>query len=208
MANLESVSLWHTAANDTVPDGGSVYTAPLNQPLVLDLDRTLLRSDLLMELAEREACRGRRVVMATASDDLKARRAMKRFAFMGEVVVCDETQNQKGATKAQRLTELFPQGFIYAGESDADLAVWQRAQSAVGVNLQSQTAKALARLGKPMLLLNDTKQPASVPTKAVQMKRWTKNALTFIPLFLAGMAQRAKIKTRQQLRPQGDPNPR
>lgn len=199
MANLESVSLRHTAANDTVPDGSSVYTAPLNQPLVLDLDRTLLRSDLLMELAEREVCRGRRVMLATASDDLAARRVMKRFAFIGEVLASNEKQN---------LTELFPQGFIYAGDSDTDLAVWRQAQSAVGVNLQPQTAKALARLGKPMLLLNDTKQPAGVLMKAAHVKQWAKNVLSFIPLFLAGMAQHAKIKTRRQLRQQGDPNPR
>jgi phosphoserine phosphatase len=196
MANLESVSLRHTAANDTVPDGSSVYTAPLTQPLVLDLDRTLLRSDLLMKLAEREACRGRRVVLATPSDDLTARRVLKRFAFIGEVLASNETQHVTGAAKAQRLAELFPQGFIYAGDSKADLAVWQQAQSAVGVNLQPQTAKALARLGKPMLLLNDAKQPVGALMKAARVKQWAKNALTFLPLFLAGMAQHAKFKNR------------
>lgn len=196
MANLESVSLRHTAANDTVPDGSSVYTAPLTQPLVLDLDRTLLRSELLMKLAEREACRGRRVVLATPSDDLTARRVMKRFAFIGEVLATNQTQNVTGAAKAQHLAELFPQGFIYAGESEADLAVWQQAQSAVGVNLQPQTAKALARLGKPILLLNDAKQPVGVLMKAAQVKQWVQHALAFLPLFLAGLAQHAKIKNR------------
>ncbi|MFN3170733.1 MAG: hypothetical protein ACE37E_08570 [Hyphomicrobiales bacterium] len=196
MANLESVSLRHTAANDTVPDGSSVYTAPLTQPLVLDLDRTLFRSDFLMKLAEREACRGRRVVLVTASDDLTARRVLKRFAFIGEVVASNETQNVTGAAKAQHLAELFPQGFIYAGDSKADLAVWQQAQSAVGVNLQPQTAKALARLGKPMLLLNDAKQPVGVRTKAARVKQWAKNALTLLPMFLVGMAQHAKFKNR------------
>lgn len=107
MANLESVSLRRTAANDTMPDGSSVYTAPLTQPLVLDLDRSLLRSDLLMELAERESSRGRRVVMATAFDDLTARRLKKRFAFIGEVLASNGAQNLKGAAKAQRLAAIF-----------------------------------------------------------------------------------------------------
>lgn len=66
----------------------------------------------------------------------------------------------------------------------------------MGVNLQPNTAKALARLGKPMLLLNDTKQSAGVLMKAARVKQWAKNALTFILLFLAGMAQHAKIKNR------------
>lgn len=196
MANLESVSVRHTAANDTVPDGRSVYTAPLNLPLVLDLHDTSLHSDLLMELVERETSRGRRVVLATSSDDLTARRLMKRFAFMGEVLASNETRNLKGDAKAQHLAKLFPQGFIYGGDSQADRAVWQKAQSAVGVNLQPKTAKSLARLGKPMLLLNDTRQSPGVLTKAGQLRRRTDSVLTFIRLLLAGLAQQAKIKSR------------
>jgi 4-hydroxybenzoate polyprenyltransferase/phosphoserine phosphatase len=238
MVTLESVSLRHAAANDQLRDARSVHNAPLNQPLVLDLDQTLLRSDLLVEcfvaalrrnpfvlfqaifwlargkaflkkklapyapddldaipahdgvveLAEREARRGRRVVLATASDELMARRVAKRFAFIAEVFASDGTKNLKGASKAERLAERFPQGFIYAGDSKADLVVWARAQSAVGVNLQPKTAKALAQLGKPMLLLNDAKHPARVLIKAARVKQWAKNALIFIPLFLAGMA--------------------
>lgn len=237
MATLESVALGRRADNDRPHDGASVHTAPLDQPLVLDLDQTLLRSDLLVEclvaalrrnpfilvlamvwlvrgravlkqklaafapddldaipahdgvveLAEREARRGRSIVLATASDELMARRVAKRFPFIGEVMASNGVQNLKGAAKADALAERFPQGFIYAGDSRADITVWQKAASAVGVNLQPKTARALARLGKPMLLLNDAGHPARVLAKAARLKQWAKNTLIFAPLFLAGM---------------------
>lgn len=237
MATLDSIAWGRTADNDPSHDGSSVHATPLDQPLVLDLDHTLLRSDLLVEclvaalrrnpfilllalvwlmrgkavlkqklaafapddleaipahdgvveLAEREARRGRAIVLATASDELMARRVARRFAFIGEVMASNGVRNLKGPTKADALADRFPQGFIYAGDSPADLTVWKKAGSAVGVNLQPKTAKALAALSKPMLLLNDAKHPGRVLIKAARVKQWAKNALIFTPLFLAGM---------------------
>lgn len=237
MATLDSVSSRPKPGNDILVDRTSVHAAPINQPLVLDLDHTLLRSDMLVEcfvaalrrnpfilfsaiiwlargkavlknklaayapddleaipafqplveLAEREARRGRSIVLATASDELLARRVAKRFGFICEVLASDGTRNLKGAAKAALLVESYPQGFIYAGDNQADLTVWEKATSAVGVNLKPKTTKALSAFGKPMLLLNDAKHPARVLIKAARVKQWAKNVLIFAPLFLAGM---------------------
>jgi hypothetical protein len=210
MATLESICMEHVAANDPLGAGSSVHAAPLDQPLVLDLDHALLRPDQpvagflaalrrnpinlfaaivqlaqgkvrlqpklaaftpgdweampvhegLVELAKREAGRGRRVVLATACDELMAHRFAKRFAFMDAVLASNGSETLEGAARARRLAALFPQGFLYAGSRGADLDVWQQAQSTVGVNLKPKTAKALARLAKPMLLLQDPRRPA------------------------------------------------
>lgn len=237
MASLDSVHAHPEPSNDQPIGGVSLDSAPVHVPLVLDLDGTLIRSDVLVEcfvaalrrnpfvlfiaifwllqgkavlkqklaayapddldaipanqdllkLAEREAKRGRAVVLATASNEIMARRIARRFAFIGEVLASDGVRNLKGRAKADVLEERFPGGFIYAGDSSADLPVWARAQSAIGINLAPKTAKALATLGKPMLLLNDSKHPLRVLIKAARVKQWAKNALIFAPLFLAGM---------------------
>ena len=43
----------------------------------------------------------------------------------------DGQRNLKGATKRRLLNEKMPDGYVYAGDSRADLAVWESAQSAI-----------------------------------------------------------------------------
>jgi hypothetical protein len=43
----------------------------------------------------------------------------------------DLTGNNKGLAKARYLADRFPQGFYYAGDSHADLPVWQAARGAI-----------------------------------------------------------------------------
>ena len=234
MASLDTVPVPSLA---TAPAAaGDVHDVPLDRPLVLDLDLTLLRSDLLVEcfvsamrrnpfvlfaavvwlmrgkavlkqklaayapddlevipandrlveLAEREARRGRTVVLATASDELMARRVARRFAFIGDVIASDGQTNLKGRAKALALASRYPQGFLYAGDSAADLAVWRLADGAVGINLAPATRRALLALRRPTLLLDDRPHPLRVLVKATRLKQWAKNTLVFAPLFLAG----------------------
>lgn len=192
MVTLESASLGYQAANDTLHDGNSVHAAPLNQPLVIDLDFGLLQSGRLVELAKREASRGRRVVLVTASHRQVAGRVMKRFAFASEVLALNGLHGMKDAAKARRLTDLFPQGFVFVGDQASDLNVWQDAQSAVGVNLDAKTAMALAGLGKPMLLLNDSNHPDRTRTNGERLKAWVSSARFLVPLFLIGLTRRVR----------------
>jgi len=178
--------------------------APLEQPLVLDLDHTLIRTDLLFEcfaaalfknplvlfqaifwllrgkaflkrqlaavgapdfdvlpvnadvvsLAEREAAAGRRIVLATAADELIAWRIARRFPFITEVIASDGALNLKGEVKAMALTRRFPAGFVYAGDSMADVAVWRTASLAITVGATRRIATDVAASGTPALALS------------------------------------------------------
>ena len=44
-----------------------------------------------------------------------------RFPFISEVIASNSTCNMQGTVKAKRLVQRFPNGFIYAGTSTADL---------------------------------------------------------------------------------------
>jgi phosphoserine phosphatase len=118
----------------------------------IDFDRLKLHQDVL-ELLLREKAAGRSVVLATAADALLAEPIAARLRIFDRVIASDGSQNLKGSAKAQALTQLFPGGFIYAGDSKADLPVWQRARAIVVVNARKSVAAAARTLGRPTLEL-------------------------------------------------------
>ena len=65
----------------------------------------------------------------------------------------DGERNLKGSVKADTLRRLFPAGFIYAGDSAADLSVWQHASGIVLVNARKTVAQEARALGRPILEL-------------------------------------------------------
>ncbi len=216
----------------------SAFAAPLDQPLVLDLDFTLLRTDVLFEsfacmlkrnplvillaaywllrgkavlkrklaefsppatellpanervvaLAEHEFAAGRRVVLATAADELMARRIAARFPFIGETLASNGQQNFKGEVKAAALAARFPEGFLYAGDSDEDIAVWALASESVIVDPSARLSRRVAALGKPTMRIEGAPKGLRLIVKALRLKQWAKNALIFAPVGLAGLA--------------------
>lgn len=119
----------------------------------IDWDRLRLHQDVL-DLAKREKAAGRTIVLATAADAALAGRLASRLAFIDQMFASDGERNLKGFAKAELLSRTFPAGFIYAGDSKADLAVWARASAIVLVNAKRSVRDAARALGKPMLELS------------------------------------------------------
>jgi phosphoserine phosphatase len=119
----------------------------------VDTDRIKLHEDVLA-LVRREKAAGRLVVLATASDILLAEQIAMHLRIFDRVLASDGTVNLKGEVKAQALARLFPDGFIYAGDSRADLPVWQRARAIVVVDADKSVVEAARALGKPILELS------------------------------------------------------
>lgn len=118
----------------------------------IDWDRLALHQDVVA-LAIREKSAGRSVVLATAADAFLAKQFASRLNFIDEVFGSDGKCNLKGRAKADALRALFPGGFIYAGDSKADLSVWPHAGGIVLVNARKAVAEAARALGRPILVL-------------------------------------------------------
>jgi phosphoserine phosphatase len=118
----------------------------------IDWDRLALHQDVVA-LAIREKTAGRVIVLATAADAVLAGQLASRLGFIDEVLASDGERNLKGSVKADALRQLFPAGFIYAGDSEADLSVWAHALGIVLVNARKSVAEAARALGRPMLEL-------------------------------------------------------
>jgi hypothetical protein len=109
----------------------------------IDWDRLKLHRNVV-ELAIREknrrpgdrTCDRRRRVLAG--------QLASRLGFIDHVLASDGQQNLKGSAKAEMLSRLFPAGFIYAGDSKADLRVSRQARGIILVNARSSVPKRRA----------------------------------------------------------------
>ena len=119
----------------------------------IDWDRLELHRDILA-LARREKAAGRTIVLATAADAVLAGQFASRLGFIDQLYASDGERNLKGKAKAEMLRRLFPAGFIYAGDSQADLAVWRHASGVILVNPRKSVRDAALALGRPTLELS------------------------------------------------------
>lgn len=166
--------------------GKAVLKRKLAERVTLDVD-TLPVNEALVDYARAAHEKGRLVCLATASDHLLATKLAQRFEFISVVIASDGQKNLKGAAKAAALTERFPEGFAYAGDSQADLEVWAKASAILVVGATPSVARRAQALGKPVEL--------DIPratlglrgwAKALRVHQWSKNVLVFVPLVLAG----------------------
>lgn len=88
-----------------------------------------------LEFLKQEKASGRKLILATASDQVIAERIAARFDLFNEVLASNGRRNLRGEAKAALLVERFgPKGFDYAGNSPVDLQVWAKTRCAIVVN--------------------------------------------------------------------------
>lgn len=205
-------------------------------PLVIDLDGTLLRSDLLIEswlaflrdqphrllaplqwliqgkailkrelahateldasvlpydtavldLIATERCKGRRVVLATASHRTLAERVATHLALFDQVIATDAQRNLSAGTKRDALVEAFGhQGFDYAGNSASDLPVWSAARRAYLVNASASTERRARAVGNVSRVLCPHPPGIGDWIAELRLHQWLKNLLIFVPMLAA-----------------------
>jgi len=207
------------------------------KPLVVDLDGTLIRTDLLVEsfftllkrnilfvfllplwllkgkahlkykIAQRvdidagllpyheefldylkaEHAAGRRLVLATASNEKFAEAIALNLAIFHDVLASNATVNLSGWRKLKRLRELFGNhGFHYAANAMIDLPLWEAADRALLVNPERGVKTAAERQSQVDRVFDDRTSSLLKPyLKALRLHQWLKNLLIFIPLVMA-----------------------
>lgn len=205
-------------------------------PLVVDLDGTLIRTDMLHESALRamrdrpwDALRipywlsqgkavlkqqlaqngsfdatslpydvellawlklqkdaGRSLILCTASDISIATAIASHLGLFDAVMASDGVTNLAGRHKADALEQRFGRaGFDYAGNSNADLAVWARARRAVVVNASADLAAKAAMQCEVERVFAAPAAGLSAWRRVLRVHQWMKNLLLFVPLVAA-----------------------
>ncbi len=115
----------------------------------LDLAALPVRREFLGWLRAEKAS-GRTLWLATAADRATAEKIAAHIGVFDGVLASDGAVNLKSHAKARALVARFPAGFVYAGDSAADIAVWRRAKGIVLVGAPSDVARRARSLGAPV----------------------------------------------------------
>ncbi len=148
--------------------------------------RTLPYDDQVIAYVKAWCAAGGRTALVTASDDQIARAIEGHLALFDDVFGSDGTENLKGDRKARFLIDTYgDRQFSYMGDSEADLAVWKHAKTAIMVNASERVKSRAALVASEIEHLETHKPTVSAYLKAIRPHQWMKNALVFLPMLAA-----------------------
>ncbi len=148
--------------------------------------QSLPYNEALLSWLREERSRGRRLILCTASNEKFARDVAEHLDLFDDVVASDADTNLKGDEKAKALCNRFGRGeFDYAGNSSADLAIWECASKAILVNASAALASEVtARFTVDRVFPSALVQCADW-LRALRLQQWLKNLLLFAPMLAA-----------------------
>ncbi|MGS0742815.1 UbiA family prenyltransferase [Glaciimonas sp. GG7] len=132
-----------------------------------------------------EKSKGRQIILATAAHSSIAKGVSTHLALFDDVLATDAGRNLKGQAKLEAIQEKLGTPFVYAGDSHADIPVWNAAHAAILVGTPVSVTK-LVRQQTPVEQ-EFPKQPVQLSTwaKALRVHHWLKNLLLLVPLLTA-----------------------
>ena len=210
----------------------TVESLTTSLPLYVDLDGTLLRTDVLWESAlaeisaspwvifsllrlairgravlkrhlalrvairpetlpynrpflawlESQRATGRRLILATASDEIIARDIAKHLGIFDDWIASDGVSNLKGSVKLSRIQARDGGAFEYAGNSGSDMVIWDQCLRAVPVCAPGSVLAKLKKSGKVSAEFHREPRSWRTWSKLARIHQWSKNLLVFLPV--------------------------
>jgi phosphoserine phosphatase len=97
----------------------------------------------LLAYLHAEKAVGRRIVLATAAHESIAHGVAQHLDLFDDVLASDTQRNLKGRTKLAAIQDKVGMAFIYAGDSPADIPIWQAAEQAILVSVSPAVTNAV-----------------------------------------------------------------
>lgn len=111
----------------------------------------------LIQRIESHRERGGHVIIATAAHHRVGTSVAKHVGLFDDVIGSDPPtiMDAAAAVKAKLLSERFPQGFMYAGNSKDDIYVWESdgCKAAMFVNCKPEVLGMAQKIGKPYIVI-------------------------------------------------------
>ena len=151
----------------------AVETLPYNQPL--------------LEFIREEHTAGRKIYLATATDERLANSVADYLGLFAGVIATKDGKNLSGKAKLDAIEGRFPsEGFEYVGNAAPDAVLLKNAKVAMLANPSSGLAAALRRQGTTVARTFEDRTPTlNALFRAVRISQWPKNVLIFVPMLLA-----------------------
>ena len=150
------------------------------QSVRIDVSLLPLHEELLAWLRE-EKVRGRRLVLATASDYHQARSAVERLGLFDSVLGSDGQRNLKGRQKLKIIVEVCGEEFDYIGNSSADLVIWKGCRHAILVNASRRVERSARRAATVTQVFPPPFAGLRNALRAMRCYQWVKNLLVLVP---------------------------
>lgn len=149
---------------------------------------------LILYLRE-QAATGRRLYLSTGADHALADRVAKYLGVFDGVFASDGRTNLTGTRKLRLLEERFGRdGFVYVGNSRADLPLLQVSAGAMLANPDPGLQGRLRRKNIAVQNVFEDRAPvASSLWRTLRIHQWAKNVLIFLPLLLAHSLTMGKL---------------
>lgn len=153
----------------------------------VDIDvATLPYSESFMDFLRQQAGSGRRLVLATASDDKFARQVAAHVGLFDATIASDGQTNMSGARKAEAIAaDAAGQAFEYAGNSHKDLPIWKQASGAILVNPERGVERAVDGQARVVGTFRDPGFSLRRLIDALRPHQWAKNLLLLVPLLMS-----------------------
>jgi 4-hydroxybenzoate polyprenyltransferase len=153
------------------------------------------REPLLAYLREEKA-HGTPIVLATAAQDSIANAVAAHLGLFDQVLATDAGHNLKGSAKLAAIRAKVGERFVYAGDSAADLPIWNASAGAILVGVAGRTAESIAPGVRIERAFPRERAGLAIWAKALRVHQWTKNVLLFVPLMTAfGFLQIERLAT-------------
>lgn len=137
----------------------------------------------ILNLIQIASLKGRKIILATASLQSQADEIDLAFPVFDEVYGSKDYLNLSGQNKADFLIRKFGQGqFDYAGNSNADLAIFKVARHAYLINAEKLVADKAQKMGNLQNTWHNTGSTFFTSIKAFRVYQWLKNLLLFVPI--------------------------
>lgn len=135
-----------------------------------------------------QKAKGRRLWLCTGSHHSLAQRVADHVGIFEGVMGSHVADNFVGEEKAVGLVAAFGEnGFDYAGNSHADVKVWQRSRKVLFVNVSEMLAAKWSRVSAkaPEIRFGHDGVRARDVWRSIRPHQWVKNILVFVPLITA-----------------------
>ncbi|WP_417482289.1 UbiA family prenyltransferase [Maricaulis sp.] len=172
----------------TLAKGRPAFKQAMFDIAELDVEALPERADLVEYLWQQHSA-GRVIILVTATTQPVAEAVAARFGNLFSAVYgTRDGVNLKGENKAAFLTRTCPGGFVYVGDSRADLKVWARASGMAFAGASNDVVRAAQRNGQPVEAVFANK-PRGIGAwiEALRIGQWVKNVLIFVPVLLSGL---------------------
>jgi 4-hydroxybenzoate polyprenyltransferase len=132
-----------------------------------------------------EKAKGREIILATAAHQSVAQGVSDHLGLFDRVIATHADKNLKGKAKLEAIREAVGEPFVYAGDSRADLPIWEASKAAVLVGASPSTAEAVRRDVPIEREFSRPRAGFGVWVRALRVHQWLKNLLLFVPLMTA-----------------------